>query len=49
MAHRTGTGEPGLYLIADDRTFALPVGYSDRLHARLQEEITNDEAGMPPD
>ena len=38
-----------LYLIADDRTFALPVGYSDRLHARLQEEIANGDAGMPPD
>ena len=28
-----------LYLMADDRTFALPVGYSERLHARLQSEI----------
>src|SRR5664279_2878461 len=28
-----------LYLIADDRTFALPVGYSERLHARLQKEM----------
>jgi hypothetical protein len=28
-----------LYLIADDRTFELPVGYSERLHAKLQEEI----------
>ena len=32
-----------LYLIADDRTFALPVGYSDRLHARLQEEISSED------
>jgi len=28
-----------LYLIADDRTFELPVGYSARLHERLQAEI----------
>jgi anti-sigma factor RsiW len=28
-----------LILIADDRTFELPVGYSTRLHARLREEI----------
>ena len=28
-----------LYLTADDRTFALPVGCSDRLHARLEEEF----------
>jgi anti-sigma factor RsiW len=28
-----------LYLIADERPFELPVGYSERLHARLREEI----------
>jgi anti-sigma factor RsiW len=28
-----------LVLIADDRTFELPIGYSARLHARLQEEM----------
>ena len=28
-----------LVLVADDRTFEIPVGYSDRLHARLQQEI----------
>jgi anti-sigma factor RsiW len=28
-----------LYLTADDRTFALPVGYSERLHARLVQEL----------
>ncbi len=28
-----------LYLTADDRTFALPVGYSERLHARLEQEL----------
>jgi hypothetical protein len=28
-----------LYLTADERTFALPVGFSERLHARLSEEL----------
>ncbi len=28
-----------LFLIADERTFELPVGFSERLHARLEEEI----------
>jgi len=28
-----------LVLVADERTFELPVGYSDRLHARLQQEM----------
>jgi anti-sigma factor RsiW len=28
-----------LVLIADDRTFEIPVGYSERLHARLRAEI----------
>lgn len=28
-----------LVLTADDRTFELPVGYSQRLHERLTEEI----------
>ena len=28
-----------LYLIADERTFELPVGYSERLHTRLREEM----------
>ncbi len=28
-----------LYLIADERTFELPVGYSERLHARLRKEM----------
>jgi hypothetical protein len=32
-----------LVLIADDRTFELPVGYSGRLHARLREEIASRE------
>lgn len=30
-----------LYLVADERTFALPVGYSDRLHARLEQAISS--------
>lgn len=29
-----------LILVGDDRTFELPTGYSDRLHARLSEMIT---------
>ena len=28
-----------LVLVADDRTFELPIGYSERLHVRLQEAI----------
>jgi anti-sigma factor RsiW len=28
-----------LVLIADDRTYELPIGYSERLHAKLQEAI----------
>ena len=31
-----------LVLVADDRTFELPVGYSDRLHARLQAELNTE-------
>ena len=34
-----------LYLIADERTFALPVGYSERLHLRLQNALNAEEAG----
>jgi anti-sigma factor RsiW len=30
-----------LVLTADDRVFELPVGFSDRLHARLDREIAN--------
>ena len=32
-----------LVLTADNRTFELPVGYSERLHARLEREL-GDEA-----
>lgn len=34
-----------LILTADDRVFELPLGFSARLHARLDKEI----AGMEPD
>ena len=33
-----------LILTADERTFELPLGFSERLHARLNEEI----GGMEP-
>ncbi len=32
-----------LVLTADDRTFELPVGYSERLHKRLAEELGSSE------
>jgi anti-sigma factor RsiW len=32
-----------LVLTADDRVFTLPVGYSDRLHARLEQEFVARE------
>jgi hypothetical protein len=34
-----------LVLTADDRTFELPVGYSERLHARLTKELESAEKG----
>ena len=36
-----------LYLTADDRTFTLPVGYSDRLHARLDKLLSEESAEDP--
>ncbi len=33
-----------LILTADDRTFSLPVGFSERLHDRLEQALRN-----PPD
>ena len=30
-----------LILTADDRVFELPVGFSERLHARLRQELEN--------
>lgn len=32
-----------LVLTADDRTFELPVGYSERLHERLEKELKKKE------
>jgi len=32
-----------LVLTADDRTYELPVGYSERLHAKLEAVIAEDE------
>jgi hypothetical protein len=32
-----------LVLTADGRTFELPVGYSERLHERLEEELKKKE------
>lgn len=34
-----------LILTADDRTYELPVGYSERLHQRLAAVIGNPESG----
>jgi hypothetical protein len=34
-----------LILTADDRTFELPVGFSERLHERLAKEIGETETG----
>jgi anti-sigma factor RsiW len=36
-----------LILTADDRVFELPLGFSERLHARLEEEIKAMEAAPP--
>jgi len=38
-----------IVLTADERVFELPVGFSDRLHARLAEEIEGHERGMHND
>ena len=35
-----------LVLVGDDRTFELPLGYSDRLHARLEESIASGSQGQ---
>jgi len=35
------SGRNILVLIADDRVFELPLGFSERLHARLQKEISS--------
>jgi predicted anti-sigma-YlaC factor YlaD len=36
-----------LYLTTDDRTFVLPVGFSDRLHRRLEKELASDGSNEP--
>jgi hypothetical protein len=33
-----------LYLTADARTFAIPIGFSERLHARLSSEIAASDS-----
>jgi len=38
-----------LVLTADDRVFELPVGYSERLHARLAKEIARRPSGLDDD
>ena len=38
-----------LILTADDRVFELPLGFSARLHARLDEEITGIAPDAPTD
>lgn len=35
-----------LILAADDRTFELPVGFSERLHERLKKEIGGSEPSL---
>jgi anti-sigma factor RsiW len=30
-----------IYLVADERTFALPIGFSERLKARIEMEFEN--------
>jgi Putative zinc-finger len=35
-----------LILTADDRTFELPVGFSERLHERLKKEIEGSELDL---
>ena len=38
-----------LILTADDRVFELPLGFSERLHARLDEEIHRSAPKVPID
>lgn len=30
-----------IYLVADERTFSLPIGFSERLRARIKMELEN--------
>jgi predicted anti-sigma-YlaC factor YlaD len=36
-----------LYLTADERTFVLPIGFSERLHARLARELLAAKSQPP--
>ncbi|ADV83041.1 anti-sigma factor family protein [Terriglobus saanensis] len=36
-----------LVLTADDRVFELPLGFSERLHSRLEQEFTKDPPLRP--
>ncbi len=36
-----------LILTADERVFELPVGFSERLHARLDQELQPDSGAHP--
>jgi len=38
-----------LVLTADDRVFRLPLGFSERLHARVSEELVKVAPGMLAD
>jgi anti-sigma factor RsiW len=38
-----------LILTGDDRVFELPLGFSERLHMRLEEEIQRLAPGEPPE
>jgi hypothetical protein len=38
-----------MVLTADDQVFELPLGFSERLHARLSAEMKNDLAGPSED
>ena len=38
-----------LILTGDDRVFELPLGFSERLHTRLEEEIKRMATKTPPD
>ncbi len=37
-----------IVLTADDRVYELPLGYSERLHARLDEELSRWETSEKP-
>jgi anti-sigma factor RsiW len=36
-----------LVLTADDRVFELPLGFSERLHARLEQELNSEPPRSP--